>query len=121
MKKATPRLRAVISGAVGGVALIAICTSCSSSEGNTASLNATWAQSIGAYGVGPGQFASPLSVAANTKTVVITDEPTSRVQTFSPTGTFAKGWGDFGTGAGQMWVPQGVAVRTTCCIQRAWQ
>lgn len=60
------------------------------SEGHTASLNATWAQSIGAYGVGPGQFASPLSVAANTNTVVITDEFTSRVQTFSPNGTFAR-------------------------------
>ncbi len=99
---------AAIAGSLCAIVGLAACGSNSASP--TATLNATWVQAISSYGPAKGQVTYPMGIAANSANVVVTDQPSSRVQVFTPTGTLSKGWGTFGSQPGQLWVPQGVAL-----------
>lgn len=97
-----------VAGSLLTVGSLAACNSTSTSP--TATLNATWVQAISSYGPGKGQLTYPMGIAANASNVVVSDQPSSRVQTFTSVGKFTTGWGTFGSRPGQMWVPQGVAL-----------
>lgn len=62
-------------------------------------------------GAGPGQFASPESIAIDgAGDVYVADTGNDRIQRFSADGTFETAWGSSGSGPGQLDRPGGVTV-----------
>ena len=64
----------------------------------------------GTKGAGPGQFAYPRGLAANSSEVLVADDDNHRIEKFDPGGGFEGSAGSRGTGPGQFGFPYGVAL-----------
>ncbi len=65
----------------------------------------------GSYGIAPGEFSQPQSIAVDEKgNVYITDLGNKRVQKFSSVGDYIDQWGQGGKESGDFYHPSGIAV-----------
>jgi len=72
----------------------------------------TYMREWGSFGAGPGQFSSPLGIAAdpNADFVYVADTGNNRIQKFTDKGAFVGQWGQAGSTPGEFASPSGIAV-----------